>query len=342
MRQARRQGHPHRRTRHPAREEAQAAWTCSSTPGRSKASCRKACSRPNSAGARMKSGCRQREGRTQAGCGAAIYLMQPGADTRVRTWCPTRGAQYGFLVTHNEAISIADYFTVRDEAAQGRLPADLPLRLSSRPTTPCSRWHEMFGRAGKRAGEASHPRRKRDRRRHRRTRRAALRPRQQRLLVRLAAFHRGDAQARALSERHRSAGDLAVLAGMVWALENPNAGIVEADEMDFRRCLEVQIALSRPGQGLSTPTGRRSNRSSPACSPEEDIDTKSDPWQFRNSGSFERRSGAFRSWSNLPCNGLRGAYVASLRALVTAAEQDHDLRPASAKINPVSRTEMDP
>ena len=38
----------------------------------------------------------------QAGCGAAIYLMQPGANTRVRTWCPTRGAQYGFLVTHNE------------------------------------------------------------------------------------------------------------------------------------------------------------------------------------------------------------------------------------------------
>ena len=50
----------------------------------------------------------------QAGCGAAIYLMQPGANTRVRTWCPTRGAQYGFLVTHNESISIADYFTVRD------------------------------------------------------------------------------------------------------------------------------------------------------------------------------------------------------------------------------------
>ena len=27
----------------------------------------------------------------------------------------------------------------------------------------------------------------------------------------------------------------AVLAGMVWALENPNAGIVEADEMNFAR-----------------------------------------------------------------------------------------------------------
>ncbi len=41
------------------------------------------------------------------GCGAAIYLLQPGANTRVRSWCPTPGAQYGFLVTHNESISIA-------------------------------------------------------------------------------------------------------------------------------------------------------------------------------------------------------------------------------------------
>ena len=56
--------------------------------------------------------------------------MQPGANTRVRSWTPTAQAQYGFLVTHNESISIADYFTVRD-GRQGDLPADLPLRLSS-------------------------------------------------------------------------------------------------------------------------------------------------------------------------------------------------------------------
>ena len=49
------------------------------------------------------------------GSKAAIYLEQPGANTRVRTWCPTPGPQYGFLVTHNEAISISDFFTVRDK-----------------------------------------------------------------------------------------------------------------------------------------------------------------------------------------------------------------------------------
>ena len=41
----------------------------------------------------------------------------------------------------------------------------------------------------------------------------------------------------------------AVLAGMVWALENPNAGIVEADEMDFRRCLEIQTPYLGPVVG---------------------------------------------------------------------------------------------
>ena len=49
----------------------------------------------------------------------------------------------------------------------------------------------------------------------------------------------------------------AVLAGMVWALENPEAGIVEADEMDFRRCLEIRCPISARWWA-STPTGRRS------------------------------------------------------------------------------------
>ena len=70
----------------------------------------------------------------------------------------------------------------------------------------------------------------------------------------------------------------AVLAGMVWALENPKAGIVEADDMDFRRCLEIQMPYLGPGDrglhGLDTaeeppgpvPRGHR----------------HPDPWQFRN------------------------------------------------------------
>ena len=42
---------------------------------------------------------------------AAIYLNRPGALTNVRTWTPFSGSFHGMLITHTEAISIADYFT---------------------------------------------------------------------------------------------------------------------------------------------------------------------------------------------------------------------------------------
>jgi homospermidine synthase len=29
----------------------------------------------------------------------------------------------------------------------------------------------------------------------------------------------------------------AIIAGMTWALENPQSGLVEPDEMDYKRCL---------------------------------------------------------------------------------------------------------
>ena len=48
----------------------------------------------------------------------AIFLETPGAETRVRTWCPTLGEQYGFLVTHNEALSIPDFYSVRDDSGK--------------------------------------------------------------------------------------------------------------------------------------------------------------------------------------------------------------------------------
>ena len=146
--------------------------------------------------------------RTRPAASAAIYLMQPGANTRVRSWTPTAQAQYGFLVTHNESISIADYFTRARAAARsstGR-PATTPI---TRATTRCCRCTRCSARPASAQPSAPHPRRERDRRRHRRARRAALRPRQERLLVRLAALDRGDARARALPERDRPAGDVA-------------------------------------------------------------------------------------------------------------------------------------
>ena len=70
----------------------------------------------------------------------------------------------------------------------------------------------------------------------------------------------------------------AVLAGIVWMLENPDRGIIEADEMDFRRCLEVQLPYL--GKVLGTYTDWTPLTGRPGLFPEE-ID-KSDPWQFNN------------------------------------------------------------
>ena len=65
---------------------------------------------------------------------------------------------------------------------------------------------------------------------------------------------------------------------MVWALENPQKGIVEVDELDFRRCLEVQRPYLGPVIGVYTDWNPLVDRGT--LFP-EDIDP-SDPWQFRN------------------------------------------------------------
>ena len=211
------------------------------------------------------------------GCKAAIFLEQPGANTRVRTWCPTPGAQYGFLVTHNESISIADFFTVRDKKG----------KVTYRPTChyayhPCNdavlSLHEMFGAAGK-AQPVFHVLDENE-----------LVDGIDELGV-LLYGHKKNAywygsqlsveETRQIAPYQNATGlqvTSAVLAGMVWALENPEAGIVEADEIDFQRCLEVQMPYLGPVKGYYSDWTPLKDR--PGLFP-EDIDT-SDPWQFRN------------------------------------------------------------
>jgi homospermidine synthase len=209
------------------------------------------------------------------GCKAAIYLDTPGLVTHVHTWTPAAGPQYGFLVTHNEAISIADYFTV----GEGEAP-------EFRPTChyayhPCDQAvlsiHETLG-----TGE--------------------LQARQHILdedevvsgadeLGVLLYGHGRNAlwygsrltieETRALAPDQNATGlqvTSAVIAGMAWALDHPEAGIVETDEMDHVRCLAVQ----RPYLGRVeahytdwTPLATRWPQLN------EDLDPD-DPWQFQN------------------------------------------------------------
>lgn len=211
------------------------------------------------------------------GCKAAIFLEQPGANTRVRTWCPTPGPQYGFLVTHNEAISIADYFTVRDKAGEAAYRPTCHYAYHPGNDAVLS-VHEMFGAAGKMQPD------------HHVLTEAELVDGSDELGVllyghKLNAYWYGSQltleEARKLAPYQNATGmqvTSAVLAGMVWALENPQAGIVEADEMDYRRCLEVQKPYLGPVNGFYTDWTPLSGR--PGLF-EEDIDRK-DPWQFRN------------------------------------------------------------
>ncbi len=206
----------------------------------------------------------------------AIYLLRPGAGTRVRSWTPTAGPQHGFLVTHNESISIADYLTVQEG---GRAVYRPTCHYAYRPADDAVlSLDEMAGNAWERQA-------------------------QWRILGEdevldgidelgvLLYGHGKNAywygsqlsieETRALAPYQNATGlqvTSAVLAGVVWAIENPKAGIVEADEMDFRRCLAVQTPYLGPVTGAYTDWTPIENRG--ILFPEE-LD-RDDPWQFAN------------------------------------------------------------
>jgi homospermidine synthase len=214
--------------------------------------------------------------RHETGCKSAIYLMQPGANTKVQSWCPTPGPQYAFLVTHNEAISIADYFTV----GAGDTPEYRPTcHYAYHPSNDAVlSVHEMFGSSGN------------VQKQHHILDENEIIDGIDELGVLLYghaknAYWYGSQlsieETRALAPYQNATGlqvTSAVLAGMVWALENPEAGIVETDEMDFQRCLDIQKQYLGPVKGYYTDWTPLVNR--PGLFP-EDIDTD-DPWQFRN------------------------------------------------------------
>ncbi len=209
------------------------------------------------------------------GGGAAIYLERPGASTRVRSWTPLEGAFHGFLITHSESISIADYYTHREEGA-----------VAYRPTVhyayhPCDdavlSLHELAGKNWR------------------------MQPRQRLLMdeivsgtdelgVLLMGHHRGAywygsrlsiEAARGLAP-HNNATSLqvsaTVLAGMIWAIENPDRGVVEPDQIDHARILDVARPYLGEMAGVFsdwTPLEGRNGLFSEALD-------ETSPWQFGN------------------------------------------------------------
>jgi homospermidine synthase len=209
------------------------------------------------------------------GSGAAIYLLRPGAGTRVRSWTPLEGPYHGFLITHGESISIADYLTIAEGASAGYRPT------CHYAYHPCDdavlSLHEF-------AGKNWH-----------------LQPRKRLMMDEIAkgvdelgvllmgapqgVYWYGSRlsidEARRVAP-HNNATSLqvtaAVLAGVVWAIEHPRAGVVEPEALDFARILEIARPYLGDVVGVHgdwTPLAGRES-----LFPEE-LD-RDDPWQFKN------------------------------------------------------------
>jgi homospermidine synthase len=213
--------------------------------------------------------------RHERGCRAAIWLDRPGAATRVRTWTPLAGPLHGFLITHGESISLADYFSIGT--------GDRP---QYRPTVhyayhPCDdavlSIHEVAGRNWRLQG------------RHRIVKDDIVSGMDE-LGVLLMGHARGAywlgsrltiGQARALAP-HNGATSLQVtaplVAGVIWAIAHPREGVVDPEVLPY----DWVIDFCRPYLGELagvfsewTPLQDRGRLFA------EEVDA-ADPWQFKN------------------------------------------------------------
>jgi len=209
------------------------------------------------------------------GSRAAIYLLRPGAATRVRSWTPLEGPYHGFLITHGESISIADYLTVRDGN-----------QVRYRPTChyayhPCDdavlSLHEFAGKNFRLQSR-------------KRLIVEEITKGIDELGVLLLGPERGVywygsrlsiEEARRIAP-HNNATSLqvtaAVLAGVIWAIEHPRRGVVEPEDLDHARILEIAGPYLGDTVGVWgnwTPLQDRGRLFS------EDLD-RDDPWQFKN------------------------------------------------------------
>jgi homospermidine synthase len=213
--------------------------------------------------------------RHASGSCAAVYLLRPGASVRVRSWTPLAGPQHAYLITHGEAISIADHLTLGD-----------PQRPNYRPTVhyayhPCDDAVLSLEELAARNWRLQE--------RHR-----ILKDEITSGVDELGVLLMGHARnaywygSRLSIERaregapHNSATSLqvtaAVMAGVVWAMKHPRHDVVEPDDLPF----EELLALSRPYLGdligvfsAWTPLQGRGWLFDEAV-------VADDPWQFEN------------------------------------------------------------
>ena len=206
---------------------------------------------------------------------SAIFLVQPGCATRVRTWTPQAQQFHGFLITHGESISISDFLTVRqNDRAVYRPTVHYAYHPSDNAVLSV---HEFCGKNFQLQEK-------------KRIMMGDITSGIDELGVLLAghaknAYWYGSQlsidEARKLAP-YNSATSLqvtvAALSGMIWAIENPASGIVEPDDIDFRRNLEICKPYLGPVIGKYTDWTPLFDRG--RLFP-EDLD-EGDPWQFKN------------------------------------------------------------
>lgn len=224
------------------------------------------------------------------GCGAAIYLNRPGAGTRVRSWTPRGGPHLGFLITHSEAISIADYFTAkRDDEVICRPTVHYAYRpcdtaVLALEELAVQNWNPDFFTNKKVMVDevldgnddlgvllmGTFPARMEG------STRIPPKP--------YAYWYGSELDAKTARSRaeYNSATTLqvtsAILAAFFWAIKNPREGVVEPEQLPFEEILDVMEPYISPLTGVFTDWNPLSGRGK--LFPES-VDL-TDPWQFKN------------------------------------------------------------
>ncbi len=213
--------------------------------------------------------------RQATGSQAAIYLQRPEAATRLRTWTPLAGPDIGFLITHSEAISIADYLTVGDDAEPVYRPT---VAYAYHPCDDAVLSLDELAARGWRAQSAK------------RLLRDDISEGTDALGVLLmgprhGAYWYGSLQdidtARRLCPRNNATSlqvTAAITSGLRWAIDNPDRGILEPDELPHEDILSLAEPYLGRLVGVHTPWTPLTDR---GWLMDETLD-HDDPWQFDN------------------------------------------------------------
>ena len=208
------------------------------------------------------------------GSQCAIYLMHPGATVRARSWTPSRGAYHGWVISHAESTTLADYLTAQDKS-----------KVIYRPTV-----HYVYDPCPD-AVRSLQELRSQEWNLHKNVRLIVndIVTGDDELGVLLMGNKKGAywfgstlsiQEARSIAP-HNNATSLQVVAGvisaMLWAIENPNEGVIEPDEIDHEYVMNIALPYLGKVSGHYTDWTPLQDRVLGISKQDEQ-----DPWQFIN------------------------------------------------------------